>query len=396
MTVIPPVAAWAQRALALVRPFVLPVGVLSLAAITAVVAVRQAPAPSAVAAEGAPAAGASQGGVLLAADAPERRWIALDTVRLRTSRLLPPVPAQLAWNEARTVRVTSPLAGRIVALLAQPGQSVSAGTPLARIASGEFAQVGSDLARAEAEAERTRAGRERADTLFAHGVIARKDLEQSRSDAAQALAEAERARARARQVGAQDGVAGEFTLRSPIAGVVVDRAANPGMEVRPDNGAVLFTISDTRSLWLTAQVPQADVPGLAVGDSIFFASDASPGTSINARVDYVAPALDVAMRAVTVRATLNGARGATPQATGSARIARRTSSRVPAVSAEAVVTEGSERVVYVVAPRGRFERRVVTVGEDDGRQAEITGGLGIGEVVVARGAILVQALAAGH
>src|SRR5512140_2593713 len=47
--------------------------------------------------------------------------------RIETLRL----PARVVWDETRTVRVVAPLSGRIVRLLAQPGEAVKAGAPLA-------------------------------------------------------------------------------------------------------------------------------------------------------------------------------------------------------------------------------------------------------------------------
>ena len=59
----------------------------------------------------------------------------------------------------------------------------------------------------------------------------------------------------------RDPLSGEYVLRSPIAGEVIERNANPGMEVRPDLGTTLFTVSVFPSA-LTSSTVKLNVSGL--------------------------------------------------------------------------------------------------------------------------------------
>ena len=151
-------------------------------------------------------------------------------VSTRSERLVATLPAQVVPNEDRTVRVSSPVTGRVRVLDAIPGTYVQAGSPLAHIVSGDLAQAVSDLAKANAALAAAANNLTRTRDLFQHNVASHKDLEQAESDAAQARAEAERARARVEQLGpAGGGISGEYILRIPIAGEVIERNANPGM-----------------------------------------------------------------------------------------------------------------------------------------------------------------------
>src|ERR1700732_5394267 len=73
--------------------------------------------------------------------APEKSSsLTVATVGTRTERLVANLAAQLVPNEDRTVRVSSPVTGRVRALDAIPGTFVRPGSPLAHILSGDLAQ----------------------------------------------------------------------------------------------------------------------------------------------------------------------------------------------------------------------------------------------------------------
>ncbi|MDQ6872848.1 MAG: efflux RND transporter periplasmic adaptor subunit, partial [Gemmatimonadota bacterium] len=223
--------------------------------------------------------------------------LTIATVGSRSERLVANLAAQLVPNEDRTVRVSSPVTGRVRALDAIPGMLVRPNSPLAHIVSGDLAQAVSDLAKANAVKASAEANLTRTREMYDHQVASRKDLEQAETDAAQSRAEASRARARIDQLGsASRGTSGEYILRSPIAGEVIERNANPGMEVRPDLGTTLFTVSDLSTLWLTANLFQKDLANVRPGARLVFHTDAVPGRTFEARVTYVSNALDPSSR----------------------------------------------------------------------------------------------------
>ena len=375
-----------------------------------------AAAALAVACRGAPAAESAEtspprdGDIVLDSASGKLAAIGVDTVRVTRERTVAMLPAQLALDEGHTVRIFSPVTGRVRSLSAEPGTQVAAGAALARIASGDMAQATSDEVKAEAALAQAAASLTRAEDLYAHKVIALKDLEQARGDAALARAEAERARQRSAQLGgasasgrpaaadssarpeAAGGVQGDFILRAPIAGVVIDRSANAGAEVRPDATTPLYTVSSLDTLWLLASAPQRDLEKLHVGAHLTFTTDAAPGRSFDARVTYVADQLDPLTRTTLVRASIaNHDRGLRAMVVGVARLMAATGTAHLVVPAGALVTHGTETVVFVEKTRGRFERRAVIVDDDDGTTATIREGLKPGERVVTRGSVLLAA-----
>lgn len=328
--------------------------------------------------------------VRLETGSPKLGYLAFDTVAVQTERAIAVLPAQLVMSEDHTVRVASPVVGRISRLPVEPGASVTAGQALADILSPDLAQASADLARAEAQAGLARSAHRRATDLYEHHVIATKDLEQAANDLAQAEAEANRARLRARHLG-DGGANGEFVLRAPIAGRVMERLTNLGAEVRPDNGTTLFTISATEELWLVASLAQRNIGSVHVGDRLVFTTDAAPGARFPARVNYVSDALDPVTRTAQVRGSLpNPGRRLKPQVFGEVRLVAPVAHGL-VVPTAALVTHGSETIVFVRVSPTAFVRRVVTVADDDGDTATVVTGLRAGDVVVTRGSLLLSA-----
>jgi cobalt-zinc-cadmium efflux system membrane fusion protein len=305
-------------------------------------------------------------------------------------RVVATLPAQVAMDEDHTVRIISPVVGRVTALLARPSDRVAGGQVLARIASGDLAQAASDLVKAEASAHQAEESLTRAQDLYDHGVIALKDLEQARTDDAQARAERDRARLRAGQLGAKEqAVQGDYVVRAPFAGTIVDRSANPGGEVRNDNGQVLFTLSSLDTVWIVASAYEHDLPNVRRGNLMQFSTESVPGRAFDARVLRVSRVLDTQTHTATLTAAVANPGGILcPQMFGEARVMAPDQDRDPVVPTAALVTQGAGTVVFVEAEPGRFVRRPVTVGQDDGVTAVITNGLRVGERVVTRGSLL--------
>lgn len=333
------------------------------------------------------------GEVHIATDSPKLHALAIEAARPQTERVVATLPALVVPDEDHTVRVASPVTGRIVSLDVSAGDRVVAGQPLAHIRSVDAVQATSDAMKAQAAWTTARGALARVTDLYEHKVSAARELEQAKSDEAQAHAEYERARARARQLGMAGGsVSDSYVLRAPNAGVVVERTANPGAEVRSDNGQTLFAISALDAVWLTVSVPQRDLAQVHRGARLRFRTDAAPGRTFEARISFVSDALDPQSRTATARAVIaNPGEALRVQASGEAQLVVSERTDAVTVPTRALVTHGAETVVFVEAAPGRFVRHAVTVRDDNGTSATIASGLAAGERVVTSGSLLLAA-----
>lgn len=303
------------------------------------------------------------------------------------------LPARVVWDESRTVRVFAPLSGRIVRLNAQAGDAVRAGAPLALLASPDLGQAQADARRAVVDQGLADKNLARATELHQAGVIALKELQQAQAERDRAEAERARAAERLKLYGGAENVDQSFALRAPIGGVVVERNANPGQEVRQDQGgSPLFVLSDPTRLWVQIDATESVISMLKVGNAIELASPALGPEKFKARIEQVSDFFDPLTRTLRVRASVdNAARKLKAEMFVSAEvdIQRGRYLRLPA---EAVLLRGSTQYVFVDEGEGRFRRQKV-VAEDGGFGVmRVTEGIKAGDKVVVEGGLLLMQL----
>jgi cobalt-zinc-cadmium efflux system membrane fusion protein len=331
--------------------------------------------------------------IVYAANAPELASLATAAAApaqigaMRTS-------GRLAWDEDHTARVFPPVGGRVTRMLANLEQRVGRGTPLAEIESPDFGQAQADANRARTDLDIAERSLARLKELFEHAAAPRKDLEAAQADRDRARVELERARSHLALLGGSLGTVDQhFVLRSPIDGVVVDRAINPGLEVRTDATAPLFVISDPTRLWVFLDVVEQDLAQVHSGLPLTLRCNAYPRRTFPGRVEVVGDTLDPATRTVKARASLaNRERLLKAEMYVEVELADPAARPGIEVPSAAVVTEGTGRYVFVERGPGSFQRRAVTAGAERGGRTQILAGLAAGQPVVTEGSLLLESL----
>jgi cobalt-zinc-cadmium efflux system membrane fusion protein len=310
-----------------------------------------------------------------------------------------PASGRVTFDDLRVSHVYSPVTGRITRIVAQPGQRLKKGMPLAVIQSPDVGSAFSDLAKAQADLTAAQHDFRRKNELYQAHAGSLSDFEAAEDNYGKAKAEMERAQQKARLLsrGSIDRVTQEFTLTSPIDGEVIARMANPGVEVQGQysggTAVELFTVGELDRVWVLADVFEMDLARVKKGQRVTVKAVAYPDKLFEGVVDWISSALDPTSRTAKVRCTI-----ANPQvelkpemyATVEIHVAGRHALAVPR---SAVLRLGDQMVVFVQkgrAPDGRsiFERRAIAIDEDeDGHWIPVTHGLLPSEVVVSKGGI---------
>jgi membrane fusion protein, heavy metal efflux system len=312
------------------------------------------------------------------------------------------VGGKIAFDDLKVSHVFSPLAGRIVRVLAAPGQRVRKGDPLATILSPDMGAAASDLAKAQADLDAASRDFQRQKELYQAHAGSQKDFETAEDSYRKAQAEFQRARAKARPLWKdQSGpVTEEYALRAPIDGEVIFRTANPGVDVQGQysggNTTELFTIGELDQVYLLADVHEMDLSSVQKGESIRARVLSYPERVFPGTIDWVAAALDPTTHTARVRCILdNSERLLKPEMYATVEL-RSDRGKQLSVARSALVHLGSQALVFVSrgpAPdgRARFERRPVNVDEDiSGDYLPVTRGLSAGDIVVVEGALLLN------
>lgn len=220
------------------------------------------------------------------------------------------------------VEVSSELSGTITAVEVNYNDRVEVGQVLARLDDtklrAEVDTAEATLLAAEATVERSQATLDEAEenlrsiaALDERGVTKRLDLvanqaARNRAKADLAIGEADRKTAEAKLEMMRADLE-KAVIRSPIKGVVLSRAAEPGQIVASSLSApTLFTLAEDLSrMELRVDVDEADIGQVAEGNSATFTVDAFPGRSFPAVITQVRYAPETTDGVVTYKAILS-------------------------------------------------------------------------------------------
>ncbi|KAI5930422.1 Coiled-coil domain-containing protein 40 [Manis javanica] len=157
----------------------------------------------------------------------------------------PPPPSRPSLK--RLVRITPPVAGRLVRLHHQLGDAVKAGDALITMDSSEISSVRAEHAKSQAALLHARREFDRQKLLFDAEIAARKDYEAAQRSLAAAGADARAASDHLSRLGAavQEGSRGSYVVKSPISGRVVEMAGSRGATGNDVNASVM-TVADLR------------------------------------------------------------------------------------------------------------------------------------------------------
>ena len=191
------------------------------------------------------------------------------------------------------------------------------------------------------------------------------------------------------QVEREGKVLARFTLHSPITGVIAELGVREGMTVMA--GTALFRIVDLSSVWVSAEVPEAQAAWLVPGSRVDARVPAVPGQVFVGRVGAILPDVNPVTR--TVRARIELANPGARLKPGMFATLMLSSGRVTQavlVPGEAVIRTGERSLVILAEGDGKFRQQDVEVGIEMGGSTEIRKGLKAGDKVVLSGQFLID------
>jgi membrane fusion protein, copper/silver efflux system len=178
-------------------------------------------------------------------------------------------------------------------------------------------------------------------------------------------------------------------VSSPAAGFVIEKNVVEGAAV--EAGMRLFRIAALNKVWVEADVYEADLARVRVGQPAKVTLDYLPGESYDARVSYVYPYLNAGARTGRVRIELaNKSLELKPGMYAHVELGSDSAPRLQ-VPASAVVYTGPRRLVFVDLGQGRFRPQEVRIGQEADGMFEVLAGLHAGDVVATSGVFLIAA-----
>lgn len=179
--------------------------------------------------------------------------------------------------------------GTITKIAVENGAAVKAGDVLVEF---DTTVEAAQLAAAEARHNIAQLDRKRAEELLAKNTISQAELDAANAQLKQSEADAAALRA----------LLGKKIVRAPFDGRVGIRLVNLGQFVA--RGAPLMPLQRLDPMFVNLQVPQRQLPQVAVGQNVLVRIDAFPNRVFEGKVSAINPSVDAASRNVTIQATI--------------------------------------------------------------------------------------------
>jgi len=339
--------------------------------------------------------------VPLTRESADRAGITVSTVKSGPASDALRAPGVVEANAYQAVAVTPLTGGRITSVSVELGQHVAVGQLMAQVFSPEVSELQTRYIGARAELDAHERELARTEKLVQIGSASRQELERLHAEHVARLAGVQSAASRLRLLGFSDAAidaldAGHpmdavVKVTAPIAGVVIERTANAGLNV--DSGTKLFSVVDLSTVWVVANIYEKDLGRVRVGASAQVMTSAYPNRAFEGRVTYVDSQLSAETRTARVRVEV-------PNGTGELRIGMLAevvltgaTSMSPMIPQSAVQTVDARTVVYLVDPtkEGQFIEREVRLGTQSGDEVAVLTGLRPGDVIVTEGSFSLRA-----
>ncbi|GAA3275674.1 efflux RND transporter periplasmic adaptor subunit [Sphingomonas yabuuchiae] len=298
------------------------------------------------------------------------------------------LPAIIEGDPQGTQVVSAAIAGRVVALTRNLGQTVGRGQTIAVIESREAAQIKGEVQAARARLQLANSNLAREQRLFSQKVSPEQDLIAARTAATEARIALTQAQSTVSAAGVGGAGLNRLGIAAPISGQVIARPVTLGQTVTAD--AELYRIANLGQVSLALNLRPEDAGRVRPGNVV---TVKAAGRQATARITFVSPALDPQTRLVPSIATLDN-RGGTwrvgEPVTASVELTGSGGSGAIRVPTTAVQTDEGKSVVFVRTPKG-FQATQVQLGDASGDTVIVRSGLTGREQIATTGSFTLKA-----
>jgi len=178
-------------------------------------------------------------------------------------------------------------------------------------------------------------------------------------------------------------------ITSTLSGTVIEKNIVAGSASKL--GSRLLRIADLSTVWLEAEVYEADLPWLTVGMQATITFPDLPEQTYTAQVSYIAPELNPLSRSAIVRVELNNAQELLKPNQFATMNLQAELGRRKVIPEQAVIYSGKQRIVFIELGNGRLLPRKIKTGVRNEGMIEVLDGLDFGDIVVTSGNFLIAA-----
>lgn len=320
-----------------------------------------------------------------------RHMMVINSVRTCTIDDEVSLNGEISFNENSVVKLFPRSGGQVLQAPLSIGDYVHKGQILAIIRSADIAGSFSDLSSANADLAIAKRQMESAESLLKGGLSSEREYTEAKQQYEKALAERTKVQSAISITGGGNSRAGgEYAITAPINGYLVEKKVNAGAFIRPDAADNLFTISDLKTVWVYANVYEADIPKLKEGFSVRVQVLAYPDKDFYGKVDKVGEVLDPESKALRVRITLdNSGNLLKPDMFARVFVSNKETRTAICIPTQAIVSQDGRQYVVTYQGNDSMDVAEVHILKTVGEHTYLTAGLSPGQQVVTKEQLLI-------
>ena len=310
------------------------------------------------------------------------RTLTIDTVRNCPLMNALTLTGMVDFNQDKQVNIFSLVSGNVQDIKVQLGDYVTEGQVLAVVKSSEMAGISNNLLIAETNVRGTKKQLDVANELYKSGLSSILDVTNAQVNYDQAVSALETAKKILKING--NSSKGDYVIKAPLSGFIVQKNVTNNTTVRADNGTNLFTISDLKEVWIQANVYEANIEQVHLGDKVEVRTLSAQDRVFYGKIDKILNVLDPASKVIKVRVVLpNPDYILKPQMFASVVVSNLTKLQALCVPNKALVYENSQYYVVVYKGAGVSDITPVKVLNTVGDRTYLSAGVVEGDKVIA-------------
>ncbi len=297
---------------------------------------------------------------------------------------------QVDFNQDHVIKIFPFISGTIQGVNVVLGDYVKEGQVLGVIKSPEMAGYSNDLVNAESNLRVAAKNLEKTKDMFKSGLASLTDSLNAEATYQQAESELGRVH---RVLNINGGnTQGEYYIKAPISGFIVEKNVTNNTAIRADNSNNLFTISDLKNVWIWANVYESNISSIHMGDNADVTTLSYPGKTFNGKVDKIMNVLDPTNKVMKVRVALNNPDYyLKPQMFASVTVTSNENREAICIPSHALMFDHSQYYVLVYKNKGDIRITPVNIINSIGDKTFISSGPNVGETIIGSQVILIYA-----
>lgn len=182
---------------------------------------------------------------------------------------------------------------------------------------------------------------------------------------------------------------GDFEVRAPMAGFIVEKNINENMQVSVDKIGNLFSIARIDTVWVLANVNESDIDKITMGMEADVQTLSYPGKVFRGKVDRIYNFLDAETHSMQIRMSIpNPGLLLKPEMSTTVLVKYIEPRSLPSVPSSALIFDESKYWVLVRDEKGAPHIRQVEIYRQTNQRTYLESGLKEGEEVVGENQLL--------